>query len=92
MKKSYSSAFKSKVSLEMLRERETTAVISSRYQVPRSVLSRWKQEALLGLKDIFKKDNKTRKEFQDPLIDELYKQIGKLRVENEWLKKSLEKL
>jgi transposase len=43
--------------------------------------------AIEGLTEIFKgKRDKTRKDNEE-LIEELYRQIGQLRVENEWLKK-----
>ena len=86
MRKSYSGTFKAKVVVEVIRERETLAELSSKFQVHRGMLTRWKKEALEGLPQIFsKKRKKSNKDSQ--LIETLYKHIGQLTVENKWLKK-----
>lgn len=52
--KSYSKEFKFKVSLEMIRGDLSLAEIISKYQVPRSVMTRWKKQFLENGADIFK--------------------------------------
>jgi transposase-like protein len=87
MRKSYSGKFKAKIAVEVIREQDTLAEISSKFEVHRALLTRWKKEALEGLPEIFsKKSNKNNNDKQ--LTDDLYKQIGQLKVENDWLKKS----
>ena len=50
-------------------------------------MSKWKRKAVEGLVEVFS-DGKERKERdQQKLIDELYRQIGQLKVELDWLKK-----
>ncbi len=89
MRKSYSGAFKAKVAVEVIREQDTLAEISSKFEIHRALLTRWKKEAVEGLPEIFsKKANKNNNDKQ--LIDDLYKQIGQLKVENDWLKKKVE--
>ncbi len=90
MRKSYSGNFKAKVAVEVIREQDTLSEISSKFEVHRALLTRWKKEALEGLPELFSK--KTRKnDYNDKqLIDNLYKQIGQLKVENDWLKKKVE--
>ena len=89
MRKSYSRNFKAKVAVEIIREKETIAQISSRFGVHRTLLTKWKKEAIEGLPEIFsKKSNKKNTDKQ--LIGDLYKQIGQLKVENDWLKKKVE--
>lgn len=86
MRKSYSGKFKAKIAVEVIREQDTLAEISSKFEVHRALLTRWKKEALEGLPEIFsKKSNKNNNDKQ--LTDDLYKQIGQLKVENDWLKK-----
>ena len=89
MRKSYSGNFKAKVAVDVIREQNTVAELSSKYQVHRVLLTRWKKEALEGLPEIFSK--KTNNNDNDKkIIEELYKQIGQLKVENDWLKKKVE--
>ncbi len=89
MRKSYSGKFKAKVAVEVIRDQETMAELSSKFEVHRALLTRWKKEALEGLPEIFSK--KSKKGYDDKqLIENLYKEIGQLSVENGWLKKKVE--
>ncbi len=93
MRKNYSNDFKAKVAIEMIREQDTVAEIASKYQAHRVLITRWKKEAIEGLPGIFStaKQNKTKNDEQQ-LIDELYKQVGQLKVENDWLKKKVDSI
>lgn len=90
MRKNYSANFKTKVALAMLKEQETVAELAKKYEIHRSLLTRWKKEALEGLPDIFSSKKQRRKTDTDNLINELYQQIGQLKVENDWLKKKVD--
>ena len=89
MRKNYSGKFKTKVVVDVIKEQETVAELSSRYEVHRSLLTRWKKEAIEGLPGILsttkKKGNNDQK-----LIEVLYQKVGQLEVENDWLKKKVE--
>jgi transposase len=87
MRKSFSPEFMAKVALAAIKEDSTIAELSSKYEVHRTQIGNWRKQALEGLTEIFKgKRDKSRKD-NEKLIEELYRQIGQLRVENEWLKK-----
>ena len=87
MRKGFNAEFKSKVALEAIKEEKTIAELSSQYEVHRTQITDWRKRALCGVKEIFKgKQEKVNKE-NEKLVDELYRQIGQLKVENEWLKK-----
>lgn len=87
MRKNFSPEFMAKVALAAMREESTMAELSSKYEVHRTQIGNWRKQALEGLVDIFKgKRDKSEKD-KEKLIDELYRQIGQLKVENEWLKK-----
>ena len=90
MRKNYSANFKTKVALAMLKEQETVAELARKYEIHRSLLTRWKKEALEGLPDIFSNKKQQRKTDNNNLINELYQQIGQLKVENDWLKKKVD--
>lgn len=83
----HSADFKAKVAKEAIEGRLTLAELSQKYEVHQNMISRWKQEALDGLAEIF--SHRKTKEEKDAEVekDELYKQIGQLKVEVDWLKK-----
>jgi transposase len=87
MKKSFSPEFMAKVALAAIKEESTIAELSSKYEVHRTQIGNWRKQAMEGVVEIFKgKRDKSRKD-NEKLVEELYCQIGQLRVENEWLKK-----
>ncbi len=88
-RRKFSGAFKAKVALEALKERETLAELSNRFEVHPNMISKWKQEFLERSGEIF--DKKTDAESEvDP--EKLYAKIGQLEIENDFLKKSLNKI
>ncbi len=87
MRKSFNADYKAKVALEAIKEEKTIAELSSEYEVHRTQLANWRKRALECVREVFKgKQEKVSKE-NEKLVDELYRQIGQLKVENEWLKK-----
>lgn len=92
MRKTFDAAFKAKVALMALKEEKTIAELSSQYGVHPNQISKWKKLVLERLPSLFDKRGNTDKEMPDPVIDELYKQIGQLQVEKDWLKKKSEML
>lgn len=91
IKKKYSSEFKAKVALELLKEEGTVAQICSKYSIHSTQAFKWKQKALEILRQGF--DEKTDHERQKALdektreMENLYRQIGQQKVELDWLKK-----
>ena len=83
----YDSRFKAQVALEAIRNRQTISQIASQYGVHPNQVSKWKRRALEGLVELFSDGKERREKDQQQLIDELYRQIGKLKVELDWLKK-----
>ena len=87
MKKSFSPDFMAKVALAAIKGDMTAAELSSKYEVHRTQINNWRKRAMDGLVGIFRgKRDKSLKD-KEKLIDELYRQIGQLKVENDWLKK-----
>ena len=89
MRKNYTSEFKAKVVIEILREAKSINEIAAERGVHVNQLGRWKKTAMEGLPQIFD-DNKKRKNEQkdhEEKIQELYAQIGELTTKVNWLKK-----
>lgn len=87
-RKHYSPEFKAKVALAALREEATAAELSSRYGIHPTMISSWKRALLEGATNIFDKGQKSQKE-TEAQVDELYRQIGQLKVERDFLAKGL---
>jgi len=87
-RRTLTSAFKAKVALEALQEKKTIAQLAAQYELQPNQISAWKKQMLDNSSRIFEQASVVVKENpEEKLKEELFKQIGQLRVENEWLKK-----
>jgi len=90
-RRNHTSAFKAQVAIEALKERESLSELAMKYKVSQSQISKWKQSFLENSSSVFEKNSqKTNEDNID--IQELYKKIGQLEMEKEYLKKNLKKL
>lgn len=89
VKRQHSAAFKAKVAFEALKGEKTLAEISSQFGVHTTQINRWKKELAEGMQEIFIDKRKKRDVDQEELIEQLYNQIGKQKIENEWIKKKI---
>lgn len=86
-RRNYSKSFKSKVALEAVKGQKTCSELSSEFSIHASQINTWKKQLLEALPDIFSlRRNRVATEFEAER-DRLYRQIGKLQVELDWLKK-----
>lgn len=83
------SAFKAKVAVEALKEQKTIAELSSFFGIHETQITKWKKQALEILAQGFsgKREQKTKDDRE--LVQELYRQIGRLKVEVDFLKKKM---
>jgi transposase-like protein len=89
MRKKYGADFKAKVALEAIKEQRTLNEIASEFGVHPNQVGQWKKEALESFTRLFT-DLKHSPDVQNEKEKEqLYGQIGKLKVELDWLKKKL---
>ena len=89
-RKVHSVEFKAKVALAALREQETVAQLSSRYGVHSSQIHQWKRQLLENSSSLFQEMGRPHKaESEGVSTEELYAQIGRLKMELEWLKKKV---
>ena len=81
---------KAAIVLEILREENTLAEISKKYDVSQQLLSRWKTEFIANMPDVFNKKNEEVNKLKQDHEDEkelLVKKIGELTMDVDWLKK-----
>jgi transposase len=87
MRRKHDAAFKAKVALESVKGEKTIAQLSSEYGVHPNQIGQWRKRLLKELPDIFSGRRKKSEQDKDGLEAELYRQIGQLKVELDWLKK-----
>jgi putative transposase len=92
VRKTFSGEFKAKVALEAVKGLKTINELAREYQVHPNAISLWKKQMLENLTEIFISKRGPRNEPNEELTDKLYRQIGKLQVELEWLKKKYESI
>ena len=84
----YTPEFKAKVALAALKNEETISELSARFGVHPTMINNWKRALMEGASDIFSKGQTSRKQ-SEAQVDDLYRQIGQLKVENDFLSKKL---
>jgi transposase len=93
MRKNYDKAFKAKVALEAVKGDNTIQEIATARAVHPNLVSLWKKHLLEKADSLFEKEGKDKEaEKAAAKTDELYKQIGELQVEKEFLKKKYKQL
>ena len=89
-RKVYSPSEKATIALEALKGNLTLNEITKRYGVHFSQINKWKKQLKESVADVFSKGQQKRDSEKDILIQELYKKIGQLEIEKDWLKKKIE--
>ena len=86
-RRNHSAQFKVKVALAAVKGQKTIAELSKEYQVHPTQITQWKKQLTESLPEIFSARRQKQKQEQEALTNELYQQIGQLKVELDWLKK-----
>jgi putative transposase len=87
-RKQYSQQFKFQVALEAVKELKTLNEIASAYAVHPTQVKSWKKQLLAAGSAVFGQNVTQQLQEQESRETELYEQIGRLKMELEWLKKS----
>jgi transposase len=87
-RRSHSDDFKARVALAAVKEQKTVNELAGQFGVHTSQVQEWKRRLLEGAKDLFvgSRERKSRAS-DEPDTAELFEQIGRLKMELEWLKK-----
>lgn len=91
-RRSFGAAFKAKVALAACRGEKTTAQLAAEFGVHAGQITAWKKQLLEGVAGLFE-DGRSKRMAEEAANDqELYEQIGRLKMEVEWLKKKAAEL
>jgi len=86
-RRTFSAEFKAKLAVEAIRERRTLAELAGEHEVHPNQITLWKKQLIETLPEVFGRRREQSDEQQQELIARLYEQIGRLKVELDWLKK-----
>ncbi len=81
--------FKARVALEAVKGVKTLSELSAAYGVHPSVIAQWKRHLVDGSAEVFSRKNGLRGKSEEELTSPLYEEIGRLKMEVDWLKKKL---
>ena len=90
-RRKFTSEFKKKVVLEALKERYTIQELATKYEIHPQQITDWKRHFVDNSDSVFDRAGRDERDVTDQqkLIEQLFSQIGQLKVENDFLKKKL---
>jgi transposase len=86
-RKTHSEETKARVALEAIKGVRTLSELSTAYGVHPTVIAQWKRQLVQGASEVFRRGNAGRN--GEELTAPLYEEIGRLKMEIDWLKKKL---
>lgn len=84
-RRNFTAAYKAKVAIAALKERETLAELSERFKLHPNMISKWKQDFINNSSRVFEKGTNKDEKVD---LEKLYSKIGKLEVERDFLEKA----
>jgi putative transposase len=91
-RRNFSKKFKAKVALEALKEHKTLGELAAEFDLHANQVSQWKKTAKDSLEDVFGTTSADERRQYEEVLSSLYEQIGRLKVELDWLKKKHDSL
>jgi len=86
-RKKHSNELKARIALDAIRGQKTMSELASEYRVHANQIGRWKKQLLEAAPDIFTRGKNKEAEKNEVERDHLYKKVGQLQIEVDWLKK-----
>ena len=86
-RRQYSAEFTFKVALEAAKGRKTMSELASEMEVHPNQISEWKRQLLADGSSLFRRNGSSHQREHEVLQAELFEQIGRLKMELEWLKR-----
>jgi transposase-like protein len=88
-RKTHSEEFKARVAMEAIKGVRTLSELSAAHGVHPTVIAHWKRQLVEGASEVFRRGPAGGGRREDDLTAPLYQEIGRLKMEVEWLKKKL---
>ena len=88
-RKQYNPKFKARVAIEAIRGERTLSQLGSQFKVHPIQIAKWRKSALEQLPELFVDGRKSKSRNSEANSDALYEEIGRLKVELDWLKKTV---
>ena len=88
-RKTHAAAFKAQVALAALKQDKTVNELASQHGVHPTLIHAWKKQLLAGAVDLFSNGSKAAAEDHEAVQAQLYEQIGRLKMDLEWLKQKV---
>lgn len=89
MRKRHSAEFKAQVALSAIQNGKTINELAGHFDVHPNQIRDWKKQALAAVPDAFSGRRSKDEASNEALLTSLYEQIGRMKVELEWLKKKM---
>ena len=89
-RRNFSTEFKAKVALAVIRGDGTMAELASRYSIHPNMITKWKKQALAGMKEGFRRNAHPRDSNREAEIKTLQAKVGELIVERDFLAKAFD--
>lgn len=86
-RKRFSAEFKAKVALAALKERQTVSELAGEHRVHPGQITQWKKRLLAAAPEVFSRSKDGDRQRREDVARDLYEQIGRLKMELEWVKK-----
>ena len=86
-RKKHSKELKARIALDAIKGQKTMTELATEYGVHANQISRWKKQLLDAAPDVFTQGKDKAAEKQEVEQDRLYKKVGQLQIEVDWLKK-----
>jgi transposase-like protein len=88
-RRKFSSALKARVAIEAVKGHRSVSELAGEHQVHPSQVTQWKKQLLDSAEQVFSDRRMSEKKDQEELLAKLYQQIGRMKVELDWLQKKL---
>ena len=82
----FDGAFKAKVALDAVRGLKTVSELAAFHKVHPTQITLWKKQLLEGAETVFESSSSKKAATDEPSSAELYEQIGRLKIELDWVK------